>query len=297
MIKITNLSKSYGNHEVLNNVNLVIEDGSICGLVGINGAGKSTLLRTITGIFKPNSGSVTIDGQEVFDNEEIKSLMFFLPDEPYYSFNETPLSILTLYETFYNFDKEEYLEYLKKFDLPLKKSLHNFSKGMKRQVFISLALAIKPKYLFLDEAFDGLDPLARLAVKRALINLVSKQNTTIIISSHSLRELEDICDFYALIDKKTIASSGQITERLEKYHKYQVAFKNEFKIDDFKDIEFIKFESDKRIIKVVCKYDLPTFSKMINKFEPLIIDEITIDFEEMFIIEVESKGYLKWKIF
>ena len=80
---------------------------------------------------------------------------------------------------------------------------------------------------------------------------------------------------------------------IEKYHKYQVAFKNEFKLDDFKDIEFIKFESDKRIIKVVCKYDLPTFSKMINKFEPLIIDEITIDFEEMFIIEVESKGYLK----
>lgn len=293
MIKIQNLYKSYGSKEVLKNINIEIEDGTVIGLVGINGAGKSTLLRLISGIFKPDKGNILFNGIEVFDNEIIKQDIFFLPDEPFYNFNATPLSIIDLYMAFYNFDKQEYLNYINLFKLPLKKTLNNFSKGMKRQVFISLALAIKPKYLLLDEAFDGLDPLARLTVKRALIELVSLKKTTVIISSHSLRELEDICDCYALIDEKTIASSGQITSSLEKYHKYQVAFKKEMIQEDFDGYEFVKFVADKRIIKVVCKEDYESFCVSMEKYEPLIIDEIQIDFEELFIIEVESKGYLK----
>jgi ABC-2 type transport system ATP-binding protein len=294
MIKISNLSKSFTDKMVLNNLNLEIKDGEVFGLVGINGAGKSTLLRLMSGIYKADNGSILIDGEEVYENEKIKNQIFFLPDEPYYAPNTTPLSLIGLYETFYDFDKDVYLKYLKKFALPLKKSMHNFSKGMKRQVFISLAIAIKPKYLFLDEAFDGLDPLARLEFKRSLIELVSDNNMTVIISSHSLRELEDICDSYGLIDNMEISSSGNINDELEKVHKYQVAFEHIVDKDDF-DIDFISYQQDKRIIKVVVNEEIEEFTKKIEKYKPLIIDEIQIDFEELFIIQVESRGYLNAK--
>ena len=294
MIKISNLSKSFSDKKVLENLNLEIKDGEVFGLVGINGAGKSTLLRLISGIYKADKGSIIIDGEEVFENEKVKNKIFFLPDEPYYAANTTPLSLISLYETFYNFDKDIYLKYINDFALPIKKSMHNFSKGMKRQVFIALALAIKPKYLLLDEAFDGLDPLARLTFKRAIIDLVENKKTTVIISSHSLRELEDICDSYGLIDKMEISSSGNISEAIEEVHKYQVAFEHIVDKDEF-EMEFISYHQDKRIIKVVVKDDYETFSEKIKKFKPLIIDEIKIDFEELFIIEVESRGYLNVK--
>ena len=292
MIEIKNLCKSFSDKEVLKDINITINDGSIVGLVGINGAGKSTLLRLISGIYKADSGTILVDNEELYENENIKADFFFLPDEPFYGINTTPLSLIDLYKTFYNFDKQVYIKYLNHFKLPLKKSLHNFSKGMKRQVFISLALAIKPKYLLLDEAFDGLDPIARLTVKREIIDLVTLNNTTVIISSHSLRELEDICDTYCLLDNKNIASCGVIEDQKEKYHKYQVAFENIMNKDDFKDIEFVSFNQDQRIIKVVVKEDYETFKNKISKYNPLLIDEIAIDFEELFIIEVESRGYL-----
>lgn len=292
MIEIKNLCKNFGNKEVLKNLNIKIEDGKVFGLVGINGAGKSTLLRVMSGIYKAESGCVLIDGSDVYENENVKSNIFFLPDEPYYGINTTPNNLKDLYKIFYNLDVSEYFRLLNEFKIPLNKSMNNFSKGMKRQVFVSLALAIKPKYLFLDEAFDGLDPLARLTFKRAIIDLVEDSNTTIIISSHSLRELEDICDSYGLLDNKQISSSGDISEEISKVHKYQIAFKDSLEEKDF-DINFISFKKDGRIIKVVVKENYEEFENKINKYNPLIIDEIEINFEELFIIEVESRGYLK----
>lgn len=292
MIEIIGLKKSFKDKEVLDNINLKIEDGKVFGLVGINGAGKSTLLRLLCGVYKADNGSILIDGNEVYENEKVKKDIFFLPDEPYYSNNTTPFSLKDIYKVFYNLDEEKYLQYVDLFKLPLKKSMNKFSKGMKRQVFISLALAIKPKYLLLDEAFDGLDPLARLTFKRALIDLIDECNSTVIISSHSLRELEDICDSYGLLDNKNISSNGSIDEALTSVHKYQIAFEKEMSEEDF-DIKFKTFNKDGRIIKVVVKEDYNEFSKLINKYNPLLVDEIPIDFEELFIIEVESRGYLK----
>lgn len=228
----------------------------------------------------------------MFENEKAKSKIFFLPDEPYYDENVTPQSLKDIYKVFYNLDEEHYFKYLELFEIPIKKPINKFSKGMKRQVFIALALAIKPKYLLLDEAFDGLDPLARLTFKRALIDLIDEKKTTIIISSHSLRELEDICDSYGLIDNKNIISSGLISEATENVHKYQVVFGDIITKEQF-DINFKNYQQDGRIIKVVVKEDLEQFTKLMEKYNPLIIDEIPIDFEELFIIEVESRGYLK----
>ena len=292
MIKIRNLSKSYGEKLVLNNLNIDIEDGKVFGLVGINGAGKSTLLRLISGVLKADSGEILIDEENVYDNPSAKNKIFFLPDEPFFSTDTTPSNLIDLYKTFYDINEHTYYEYLDYFKLPKTKHLKTFSKGMKRQTFISLALAIKPKYLLLDEAFDGLDPLARLAFKRAVIDAVESKETTIIISSHSLRELEDICDSYGLIDNMELASSGEIQEEISKIHKYQVAFM-EMPIKEHFNIEFLSYHQDGRVIRVVVKQELDEFTKIMEHYNPLIIDEIPIDFEELFIMQVENRGYLK----
>ena len=293
MIEIKNLNKSFSEKLVLNDINLVIPTGKVFGLVGINGAGKSTLLRLISGVYKADSGSILINGETVYENEKVKKEIFFLPDEPYYGLHTTPKSLKDIYKAMYDLNEETYLNYIELFKLPLNKPMNKFSKGMKRQVFISLVLSIKPKYLLLDEAFDGLDPLARLTFKRALIDLIDEKQTTIIISSHSLRELEDICDSYALLNNQAITSSGDIQESLTKCHKYQIAFDKALCKENF-DIDFISYSQDGRVIKVVVKDDYEEFSKKINKYNPLIIDEISIDFEELFMIEVESRGNLKW---
>lgn len=291
MIEIKNLNKSFSDKKVLKDINLTINTGKVFGLIGINGAGKSTLLRLISGVYKADSGSILINGEEVYENEKIKKEIFFLPDEPYYGLNTTPYNLKDIYQVFYDLDEQLYLNYIDLFKIPLKKPMNKFSKGMKRQVFISLALSIKPKYLLLDEAFDGLDPLARLTFKRALIELIEEKNSTIIISSHSLRELEDICDSYALLDNQSIISSGDIQESLNKYHKYQIAFEKVFTKENF-DIDFISYSQDGRIMKVVVKEEYEQFKNKIEKYNPLLIDEIPIDFEELFMIEVESRGYL-----
>ena len=171
MIEIKNLYKSYdGKKDVLQNVTLSIPDSTVFGLVGINGAGKSTLLRLLAGVLKKDGGQVCVDGEEVFENEMVKKEIFFLPDEPFYTSNVTASSLAELYRSVYPFDDDVYQAYLNKFKLDTQTPIRNFSKGMKRQVFVSLAFAIAPKYLLLDEAFDGLDPLARIVCKKGIIN-------------------------------------------------------------------------------------------------------------------------------
>ena len=292
MIEISGLCKSF-DKEVLKDVNLTIEDNSIFGLVGINGAGKSTLLRLLSGVYNKDAGFIKFDGEEVYENEKVKKNIFFLPDDPYYDRSTTPLTLIDLYKAFYDIDEKAYLDYINGFKLPLKSTMKNFSKGMKRQVFVSLALAIKPKYLFLDEAFDGLDPLARLSLKRTLMKIQEEKEMTVIISSHSLRELEDICDSFALLDDKKITSSGNINQSINKMHKYQIAFDSIPEKEMFEGINFISYKQDKRIITIVLEDEYDCVIEKFKKYNPLIIDEIAIDFEELFIIEVESRGYLK----
>ena len=292
MIKIEKLVKNLGDNRVLDNLDLIINDGDIFGLVGINGAGKSTLLRTISGVYEADGGSITYDDKNVFENPEVKKDIFFLSDNPHYPNNSSIDNILDFYKAFYDIDTERFYRIIAKFKLDTKKAINNFSKGMKRQLFIALAIAISPKYLFLDEAFDGLDPLARLIFKRELTELIEEKKITVIISSHSLRELEDICDKYGLLDGGKIESSGNIIDSKEKYHKYQLAFNEDLDIDAFKEFDIASFNKVGRIIRIVVKGEEDEIMDKINKLNPMLVDKIDIDFEELFIIEVEGKGYL-----
>ncbi|MCD7729413.1 MAG: ABC transporter ATP-binding protein [Clostridia bacterium] len=291
MIEIDNLCKSYGDKHVLDHINLNVENGSVLGLVGINGAGKSTLLRLTCGVLKADEGNITIDGEDVYENEKIKKNIFFLPDDPYYAPNVAGKDLAALYRQFYSFDGGVFNSYLDTFSLDAKKPIRNFSKGMKRQMYISLALACKPKYLLLDEAFDGLDPLARLEFKRGIIEL-QEQDTTVIIASHSLRELEDICDSFAILDNLKVTSYGKIDGALEKICKLQVVFERDVERQDM-PLDIVNFEKTGRVIKLVARGDRQAIIAAVTAMNPLIIDEIPMDFEDMFIAEVEDKGYLK----
>ncbi len=291
MIEIRNFSKNFGEKPVFKDATITVESGSICGLIGINGVGKSTLLRMISGVIKPDSGEALIDGLPVYENEAAKKKIFFLADDPYYDTNVTGEKLKVLYSTFYPFDDETFKYFTDKFSLNLKKPIRNFSKGMKRQLFISAALACKPEYLFLDEAFDGLDPLARLEFKRGLIKL-QESGSTVIIASHSLRELEDICDSFILIDNTNVKISGNIEKALENIFKLQLAFKQTI-TPEMLPFEYVRANLNGRVLTVVARGNKQEVKDKIAKMDPVIMEEIPMDLEDMFIEEVQERGYLK----
>lgn len=293
MIEISNLTKSYEkNKEVLKGVSLTIPDATVFGLVGINGAGKSTLLRLIAGVLKGEQGQVSIDGENVYENERAKAGIFFLPDDPFYTHNVSANGLAALYRSVYTFDEGVYREYLEKFALNPKAPIRNFSKGMKRQVFVALALAVAPKYLLLDEAFDGLDPLARMVFKKGLIRLVEEGGTTVIISSHSLRELEDVCDSYGILDHGKITCSGELETDLLSLHKFQAAFDREITQEDL-EFPCLSFSQTGKVVRVIARGNGEEMRNKIKALSPIFVEEIEVDFEELFIGEVESRGYLK----
>lgn len=291
-IELKGLQKSYGEKPVLQEMNLVVESGSVFGLVGINGAGKSTLLRILAGVLRADSGCVEIGGEPVFENEKVKQGIFFLPDDPFYTTHVSARALAELYRTFYDFDEAVFKEYLAKFDLEAEKPIRNFSKGMRRQVFVALAIACRPKVLLLDEAFDGLDPLARLVFKRGLIELVEELGATVVISSHSLRELEDICDSYGILDGGRISSSGDLMQTLASVKKLQMAFSHEVSEADFA-FPHTAYEKTGRVVKLIVKGDLSAAMECVYALNPMFVEEIEVDFEELFVSEVQERGYLR----
>lgn len=288
MIEIKGLGKSYGPKKVLEKVNLSVPDASVFGLVGINGAGKTTLLRMMADVLRPDEGTVEYDGETIAGNAKKRKELFFLPDDPYYAAGTTVEKLVELYKSFYSFDDELFSRYEKLFSLERRTPVRNFSKGMKRQAFAALALACRPKYLLLDEAFDGLDPLARLELKRGIISL---EGTTAVISSHSLRELEDICSGFALLDGGAVADAGDLSETLERVHKFQAAFEEPVPRERF-PFECLSFESEGRVVRFVVRGGREEIVSALKALSPIFVEEIKVDFEELFLCEVKSRGYL-----
>lgn len=292
MLKLRALTKKFDNSVVLNDANLDIQEGSIFGLIGPNGAGKSTLLRLISGVLKPDLGCVTIGDEKAYDNETIKKDILLISDDPYFFFNATLNDMRDFYKVWYpNFNDEEYYKYLKVFGLNDKKPMKDFSKGMKRQAFIIIALAVAPKYLLLDEAFDGLDPVMRLTFKRAIASLVENKEMTIIISSHNLQELEDICDTFGILEGGKINTSGNIDEAKGNIHKVQLAFKDEVTKEKFHDLDILSIQIQSRVVNIVVKGDIEKIKNYLQTLSPLMMEVLNVNLEEVFIYEMEKKGY------
>ena len=287
MIELRGVKKSYGKTEVLHGVNITVPTGSVFGMVGVNGAGKSTLLRLMAEVLRADGGSIRYDGEEVFENVKLKRGIFFLPDEPYYASGTTGAQLCTLYKSFYaSFDENVFNARCTLFGLDRSAPLRNFSKGMKRQMFLSAALACRPKYLLLDEAFDGLDPGARLEFKRALIDL-GGSGCTAVIASHSLRELSDICTDFALIGGGGAQRGGDLESALASVHKFQAAFGREISREEL-PFDCIKFERQGRVITFIARGDGQEIEQKLAALSPLFMEEVPVDFEEYFLVETEN---------
>ena len=289
MLEIKGLDKSFEDKQVLKDLDMHLDDGHVFGLVGVNGAGKSTLLRCIAGVYMWDDGVIDFDDVDVRDARCRRDILL-IGDDPFFQRTSTIEDIISFYATFYDFDKEAYYRYLNMFKLDPKKPLNSFSKGMKRQVFLIVALAIRPRLLLLDEAFDGLDPLTRLDFKRALAELLNDDKVSVIISSHNLKELEDICDSFGLLEDGRIKTSGDLDISKAMVNRYQIAFDKEVTREDFNDLDVLNFASSGRIVTLVIKGDEDKVLEAIEAKDPLLVDVLPVDFEELFIYEVEMRG-------
>ena len=285
MLEIKNVTKAFKNKSVLDDVSLNIDHGSIFGLVGVNGAGKSTLLRSVAGIYSLDDGLVLFEGLDTHIDVEIRKRIFLVSDDPYYPYGSSIKSLKMFYKSFYDFDEEIYQKYLNLFKLSETDNISNFSKGMKRQALLLIALACKPDLLLLDEAFDGLDPIVRVHIKNALSDLIEDNNSLIIISSHNLKELEDICDSYGILENGHIETYGDLLESKANINKYQLAFKEEVDIEMFKGFDVLYKNMEGRIVTLVIKGNREDVSKKLEALNPLILDVLNVNFEELFIYE------------
>ncbi len=292
MINLKNINKQFDEKAVLENINWEVPKASIYGLVGPNGAGKSTLLRIISGVLKADEGTVLVNGVDVYDNPSIKKHILFVSDDPFFLPQSTIKEMRQFYELFYpSFNDSMYHSLLKKFGLSDTDKISDFSKGMKRQASIILALSCSPDILLLDEAFDGLDPVMRLNLKRIIANELMNREMTVIISSHNLRELEDICDRIALLNNHTITIQDEIESIRNQYHKIQLAYTNPIDDNVLHNLDPMYFDKRGNVYMIVLKGDLEDKMKQIKETQPVLCEEIPITMEEVFVYEMEANGY------
>ena len=288
MLKINSVSKGFAEKEVLKNLDLIVKEGSIFGLVGINGAGKSTLLRCVAGIYQCDQGNVEFNDEDTYLNERIRKDIFLVNDDPYYPMASSIKSLKEFYGSYYEIDEEAYQKNLELFNLDENKHINSFSKGMKRQTLLLFALAIKPKLLLLDEAFDGLDPIVRYNLKKALYDFIEENDSIIIISSHNLKELEDICDSYGILEDGKMSTYGDLLESKQNINKYQLAFKKEIDESLFDQFDVLHKAKEGSVYSLVIRGDKEEIVSKINELEPIILDTLQVNFEELFIYEHEG---------
>lgn len=293
MIKVSGLNKRFGTIKAIDNITADIREGNIFGLVGTNGAGKSTFLRMLSGVLKPDSGSVTIDDLTVFENEKAKERICFLSDTAYFFPNATPKTMADYYAIAYpEFDMVRYEELVTKFGLDLKRKINTFSKGMKKQVSVLLGICTNTRYLFCDETFDGLDPVMRQAVKSIFASEILNRNFTPVIASHNLRELEDICDHVGLLHKGGILLSRDLEDMKFHIHKIQCVIQNPVWEEDLlRELDVLQHDKRGSLLTVVARGTKAGIMERIEVKDPVFAEVLPLSLEEIFISETEVAGY------
>lgn len=286
MLEVKNLSFSFADKCVLNDVSFSVPKGQVLGIVGINGAGKTTLLRLLSGVYLPQAGSISLDGESPTD-PDTRRRIFFLPDDPFFSGATTPNSLFEMYSVLYEgVDRAVFDSLLSEYSIPADGAVRNFSKGMRRQTFIALALAISPEYLFLDEAFDGLDPLSKRIFRDAIERFVRARGTTVLISSHSLKELESLADSFILIDSNRVRTEGDIEKK--GLHKYALAFTETPTRELFDGLDVVSICIRARFVDITLHGDGEKLYSALTALGPAVIDELAPDFEDTFITDVKG---------
>ncbi len=292
MIEVRQLGKRFGELEVLKGLDLNMRKGSIYGLVGSNGAGKTTLLKLLAGIYRPDKGSILLDGKPVFENIQVKEQIFFIPDELFYfnqySIRETADFFRQVYPTW---DENRFTELAGVFGIDVKRRVTKLSKGMKRQVSFWLALSVKPRVLILDEPLDGLDPMIRSKVKKLLMADVAEREMSILISSHNLRELEDICDYMGILHDGAILIESELDTLKSGISKVQTAFSAGLPEGMQKAENILYHEKRGSVHLLIMRGDEQDIKTQVQNFQPLLLDVLPLTFEEIFVYEMGGVGY------
>lgn len=296
MIEAKNITKSYEDIKAIDDVTLTINDGNVFGLIGTNGAGKSTFLRILSGILRPDTGSVCIDNEPIYENEEAKRSFFYISDEQFFFSGNTPDNMCSFYENLYpNFSITVYKDLMNRFGLDPKRRIATFSKGMKKQLSVILGISARTRYLFCDETFDGLDPVMRQGVKSIFASEMESRSFTPVIASHNLRELEDICDHVGLLHKGGVLLSRELS--LMKSNIYKIQF-----VPSDKDIpaalsklsdrfEILKTEQRGSLLTATLRGTSDSILEAVNAMNPIFVEMLPLTLEEIFISETGAHGY------
>ncbi len=295
MIELSNISKSFGKTNVLKDITLSVNDCSIYGLIGYNGAGKTTLLNIISGLYRPDNGNVKIDADGLarspFDDPIIKRHLFFVTDEPYYFSNSNLVSMRDFYCGFYpNWSDKSFKSLIGILGLDPNKRIGNFSKGMKRQAAMVLGLSARPRYLLLDESFDGLDPKVRSIICNILTEYIAETEASVIAASHNLYELESICDSVGMINGKNLIYTGDIDGVKCGAYKYRIVAER-MTDDSVTSLLVLKnFKREGNICTFVSAEDPEKIKKVFSQYGSLMIfEKVGMTLNEIFIYETEGK--------
>ena len=293
MIELKNVDKTLGGVHAVDHVSGTIREGMVFGLIGSNGAGKSTLLRMISGVIRPDDGTVLCDGAPVFENPEAKAQICFLPDTPYFFPNADIRQMRDYYAMIYPaFNRKQFDTLADRFRLDPKRSIHAFSKGMKKQVSILLGLCAGTKYLLCDETFDGLDPVVRQAVKSLIAAEITERDFTPVISSHNLRELEDICDSIGLLHEGRLLLTRDLDDAKNNICKLQCVIPDSRREQELiSSLRILKMERTGSLLTLTVRGERTETLQRAQAQDPLFVEALPLTLEEIFISETEVAGY------
>ena len=281
MLELKNVTKTFGNFKALDELTMTVPRGSVYGLVGPNGAGKSTAIRHLTGIYVPDSGEITMEGQPIYENPAVKARIGYIPDEIFYFPSATLEDMRKFYAGLYpDFDQDLFERLYAVFDLPRKSPIRRFSKGMQKQAAFHLALCCRPDVLILDEPVDGLDPVMRRQVMSLILSDVAERGTTVLISSHNLRELEDVCDHVGIMNRGRMLLERSLADMQGATHKLQIAG------DVPQGLEILHESASGRLKTCVVRGAADEIAQKVAETNPAYFDVLPLSLEEIFIYEL-----------
>ena len=293
MIEAKAVSKSFDGFLALNDLNMTVPRGSIYGLVGPNGAGKSTILRHLCGVYRPDSGVITVEGQPVYENPAIKERMVVIPDDVYYYGSASVREMMKFYRGMYpTFSMERFEQLAEAFpEVDAKRPIRRMSKGMQKQAAFWLAMSCCPDYLLLDEPVDGLDPVMRRQVWSLLMGDVAERGTTVLVSSHNLRELEDVCDHVGILSHGQVVIERSLSQLQGTTVKLQVAFPDGVQPGLPQGMEVLHQSQLGRVYTYIVRGSAEDVQQQVEAIWPLFVEALPLSLEEIFIYEMGGNDY------
>ena len=291
MIEVKELVKRFDGFAALDGATLTIPTGSVYGLVGPNGAGKSTLIRHLTGIYRQDGGTISVGGEDIWENAALKARMAAIPDDWYYFLQATVRDMMRFYRGFYpHFNMERYEKLKEVFSIDEKRVIRRLSKGMQKQVAFWLALCCMPEYLILDEPVDGLDPVMRRQVWSLVMGDVAERGTTVLVSSHNLRELEDVCDHVGIMDHGKVLLERSLAQLQENMVTLQVVFRDGMDTVP-PELPVLHTSRVGRVHTLIMRMNAQEATERLMAYQPMLVDAVPLTLEEIFIYELGGADY------